>query len=152
MFKYEISKNTLMLKSLNENETEVFELDNNFIVEAPLMEVVNHSCSYFGSSYRGRVESSRFLLNSNYKLPIIVEETNLTVFIPTNSISNADCTWISLNHIQKYYSKDGRGVILFSNNKEEILKISYGSLSNQILRGNRLECIYRNNSEKLQKC
>ena len=77
MEKYEINKETLAVVGINKKTTKVLEKSREYIINDIAYEVMEHSCQYFGSSYGGRVEGSKKMIDSNYKLPIIVEEPRI---------------------------------------------------------------------------
>ena len=103
---------------------------------------MEHSCEYFGSSYEGRKDGTRKLLGITHKSPIIVEESRKMIFFPTISPEKEDCIWINLEKIENYYRLDKQlSAIKFKNGDILELNISFGSLSNQILRASRLKYI-----------
>ena len=103
------------------------------------------SCKYFGSSYNGRKEGSKSILGVEYKVPIVVEDSKNIIFFPTTSPHDNECIWLSLNHIKDYYRTDyNQTKVIFDNNKEIVIPISYRSIENQILRSARLESLLRN--------
>ena len=81
------------------------------------------------------------MLGSNYKLPIIIEETNDIIFFPTNGASNESCSWISLNQVEKYENYKGYTKVTFIGGKSIILKMPYSSFEMQLLRASRLQIL-----------
>ena len=82
------------------------------------------------------------ILKNIYKIPIIVEESRNIIFFPISSTRQNDTTWISLKNIKSYKKVDKNTEIIFKNNKKILLRISYYSLQNQILRSSYLEMIF----------
>ena len=139
---YEITYDTEMIIPLSNNESKVIEKDDEYIVEQNTLKILEHSCEYFGSSLEGRKEGTKKILGITHKSPIIVEESRKIIFFPTNSPERKDCAWINLEKIDKYYKVDKKtSSILFKCGKLVNLNISYGSLTNQILRATRLKFI-----------
>ena len=139
---YEITYDTEMIIPLSNNESKVIEKDDEYIVEQNTLKILEHSCEYFGSSFEGRKEGTKKILGITHKSPIIVEESRKIIFFPTNSPERNDCAWINLEKIDKYYKVDNKtSSILFKCGKLVNLNISYGSLTNQILRATRLKFI-----------
>ena len=137
MENYEVNEDTLAIIPKN-NKTIVYENHANYIINEECDKVMEDSCKYFGSTLQGRSEGSRDLLKTNYKVPILVEETSEMIFFPTTSPRLKDCAWISLKNI-KSYERDSKGCkITFKNGKKIRLNISYGVINNQILRSSRL--------------
>ena len=102
---------------------------------------MDESCKYYGSSYKGRIEASKDLLECSYKLPIIVEESSALIFFPIKSSLLQDCCWINVNSIKKIEKVGNKSNITFNNGKELLLDISKLSLENQIYRSSKLESI-----------
>ena len=143
MISYEINCNTLALIPISENETKVIENNNTFIVDKPIMEIIEDSCEYFGSSYLGRHQGTKKLIGITYKAPIIIEESKNLIYFPTSSPRLLNCSWISLGNLKNYQSKNGKTELLFTNNKKIKLDVSFGSFDNQVLRATKLEAVLR---------
>lgn len=148
MNKYEINDKTVALYSMA-NKTRVYEEDRNFIVDAPASEIMEESCSYFGSSMEGRKKGTNSLIGVSYKAPIIVEESKDLIFFPTASPRLKNCSWLRSSKIERYYYKNGHLVVEFKNGDKILLNISYDAINNQILRATRLESVLRD--RKMQK-
>ena len=146
---YEINEETLAIMPDDVWSSMVLEDDFKYEVNKTPLEILDYSCKYFGSSYPGRKDGSKDILNSSYKLPILVEDTRNIIFFPTSSPLDDSCTWISLGNI-KDYRKVGKNKteILFKNNKVVTVDVSYYSFNNQVMRASRLESIIRNRKEK----
>ena len=136
---YEINKGTLALIPVNENITQVIELDNSFFVGCPANKIIDTSCRSFGSTYIGRTEGTKALLGINYKAPIIISESKNIIFFPTASPRCGSCCWISLNNISNFKKDDKTTVINFINSKEIKLNISSFIIENQIYKATMLE-------------
>ena len=150
MKEYEINEDTLALISLND-KTKVFETDKTFLVNKEISTIMEDSCEYFGSSLSGRQKGTEKLIGVSYKAPIIVEESKNIIFFPTSSPRSKDCNWISLNNLERYYTKNKKIVIEFKNKQKIMLNMSFGIIDNQILRATRLEAVLRGrkNEKKL---
>lgn len=140
---YEINESTIAILSLEKRKSKIIELEEDYIVSKSTTEIINDSCKYFGSSYKGRHEGTKYLTGINYKSPIIIEETTEMIFFPTSSPRFDNCSWISLKHINKYEKEKNKCKITFKNGLIILLDISYGSLQNQILRSTLLQSIIR---------
>ena len=143
MVSYEINCNTLAIVPITEKKTKIIEKDNVFIIEMNSMDIIKKSCEFFGSSYLGRHEGTKYLTGINYKSPIIIEETSEIIFFPTSSPRCSNCSWISLKHVDKYKKDENNTMILFKNGISLSIKVSFGSFQNQILRSNLLRSIIR---------
>lgn len=148
MEKYEINEKTVALYSMT-NQTRVYEEDSNFVVNQTASEIMEASCSYFGSSLDGRKKGTNNLIGVTYKAPIIVEESNEVIFFPTSSPKQKTCSWLRSNKIKNYYYKNSNLVVEFKNGDKILLDNSYDTINNQMLRATRLESVLRD--RKMQK-
>ena len=139
---YEITYETEYIVPISDKSSKVIENGEEYIIDNPTLKILEHSCEYFGSSLEGRKEGTKKILGITHKSPIIVEESTKIIFFPTNSPDRKDCAWINLEKIDKYFKNDKNTcTILFKCGKIMDFNISYGSLTNQILRATRLKFI-----------
>lgn len=146
---YEINSTTLAILSVGERKSKIIEINETYIIDKSVLEIIDHSCKYFGSSYKGRNEGTKTMIGIKYKTPILIEESNNIIFFPTCSTRLNDCMWISLNNIKNYIKFKRNSKIIFKNDYELILDISYGSLENQILRSTMLDSKLRNHKKTI---
>ncbi len=139
MNNYEINEDTYAVISTDVGKTRIIEKDYDLILDNDAYKVMDESCKYYGSSYMGRVEGSKKILECSYKLPILVEESSVLIFFPIKSSLLDDCCWINLNSIKSIEKVDNKTKITFKNGKEMIFDISKLSLENQIYRSSKLE-------------
>lgn len=143
MDSYEINKETCAVVSINEKVSKIIENDYEYFVNKNTYEVMEDSCQYYGSSCDGRIKGTKMILGSNYKVPIVIEESNEIIFFPTESPTSNSCSWLSLNNVKKYERADGFTKVTFISGKEIIVKMSISSFENQLLRANRLGSVLR---------
>ena len=136
---YEINYDTLAIIPISNKVSRVIEKDDSFIVNKNATEIIDDSCRYFGSTFKGRNEATKNLIGINYKSPIIVEETRDIIFFPTGSPRFNNCYWLSLNNYKSSIKNNKYCSIIFINDIELELNISHESLKNQILRATLLE-------------
>ena len=147
---YEINDETLAIMPGGDLwDSVVVEDDCNYEVKMKPLEIVDYSCRYFGSSYEGRKTGAGEILNSSYKVPVMVEDTKNLIFFPTTSPIDDDCSWISLKNIKSYNKLTStKTQVEFKNGKVLTVDISYNSFNNQVMRASRLESIIRSRKEK----
>lgn len=138
---YEINNDTLVIFQIDNKISKVLEKEVELIVNKNPIEIIDESCKFFGSSYSGRFEGTKRLIGKSYKSPIIIEESKEIIFFPTHSPRNKECNWINLKEIKKIEKNENNSKIIFKNNKQFNLLISYSMLENQILRANLLKTI-----------
>ena len=127
------------------NQSKVFEYDGEFIVNMTSLDIIKHSCLYFGCTYEGRKNGAKEILGAEYKVPIIDEDSSNLIVFPTTSPFSDDCVWISLKRVKNIYKIDSYNTkILFDNNVEIIVPCSFRSVENQLSRASRLDLILRN--------
>lgn len=144
MKEYEINEETLALLVMDDFKTKVIEKNNEYVIDQSTYEIMEHSCNYFGSSLEGRKEGSKAMLGTNYKIPILIEESREIIFFPTSSLQSDKCEWIALKNIRDYnLNDDNTTIITFENGKKVFVKMKYLNFQNQILRATRLESIIR---------
>ncbi len=143
MQNYEINADTLAIIPLNNYKSKIIEINKELEVDMTPMKIIDNSCKYFGSSYKGRSYGTKNLIGVSHKAPIIVEESREIIFFPTSSPRQYECSWISLKNINDYKRNFDSSTIIFNSGYNLNLEISYGSLDNQILRAARLESVLR---------
>ena len=141
MNNYEINEETYAIIAQDLGKTRVIEKDYEYDISKDAYQVMDESCKYYGSSYKGRIEAAKELLNCSYKLPILVEESSVLIFFPIKSSLLEDCCWINLNSISNIEKVDNKSQITFKNGKKATFDISRLSLENQIYRSSKLESI-----------
>ena len=147
--KYEVSNGTLAIVPNEDFSSLVYEDEDRYIIDQTPFKIMEESCKYFGSTYEGRKDSAREILGAEYKVPIIVEDSDNLVVFPTTSPHSIECVWISLKRIKNFEKKDACNTkIIFDNNKEIIVPCSYRSIENQISRASRLDFILRKRKNK----
>ncbi len=146
---YEINYDTQIILPEEVNTSKILENEESYLIDNTPLEIMEHSCEYFGSSFEGRKEGTKKLLGITHKPPIIVEESRKIIFFPTTSPDNKNCSWINLESIDKYYKVNSKkSAIIFKNGEIIEFDMSYGSLCNQILRATRLKFVLEERIEK----
>jgi len=141
---YEIGEETLAIISEGFSKTRIIEKNQEFTVDKSSFSIMEESCEYYGSTYEGRINAVKKLLNFNYKIPVLVEESKKIIFFPTKSYLLDDCSWINYNYIKKCEKNNDKTTIIFNNGKKIYLDESKLSIENQILRSSRLESVISN--------
>lgn len=143
--KYEVSRGTLAIVPNEKESSLVYEDDERYIIQQTPFSIMEESCKYFGSTYEGRKNGAREILGAEYKVPIVVEDSNNLIVFPTTSPSAEDCVWISLGRVKKIEKIDANHTkIIFDNNQVIVVGCSYRTIENQLSRASRLDLILRN--------
>lgn len=133
---YVIHANTVALKRENSRyfRTKIIEVDNEQISDLAVMQIIEHSCITYGSSYIGRRDFSAKVLQSKNKLPISIHPKRGIYFLPTLSLQNPKCMWINYFHIEGYYRVDDLTVLILSNGSKLYIETSYNQFDMQMKR------------------
>ena len=142
---YEINRGTLAIVPNNDNSSLVYEDEQRYIIQSTPFKIMEDSCKFFGSTYEGRKDGAKEILGAEYKVPIVVEDTDNLIVFPTTSPFAEDCVWISLKRVRKIEKIDYNNTkIIFDNNQEIVVDCSYRTVENQLSRASRLDLILRN--------
>lgn len=145
IMKYEVSKGTLAIVPNEEMNSLVYEDDQRYLIQDSPFHIMEESCKYFGSTYEGRKNGAREILGAEYKVPIVVEDSDNLIVFPTTSPLADDCVWISLKRVKNIEKIDNNTTkVIFDNNLELIVDCSYRTMENQLSRASRLDLILRN--------
>ena len=141
MEQYDINMGTLAIIPIDEDSTRIIEVDNDFIVKENSLKIIDNSCKFFGSSYKGRLEGTKNMIGVNYKAPIVIEDSKNIIFFPISSPRLHECFWISFKNIESYHKvlESNKTLVKFNCGYTLELPISHFSFSNQLLRSSRLE-------------
>ena len=140
---YEVNKNTLAVIPTGKDRCKILEDKRSYNINKASFKVIEHSCEYFGVSYRSRLEGSKKFIKSRYKSPIVIEETTRIVFFPISSQIQNNNLWISYNNILEYYPlcKKHTTMIRFKNGFKMEIPVSFYSFNNQYLKASRLSAV-----------
>ena len=144
---YEINDETMAVIPIGENETRVVELNREYVVKKKAYCIMDESCQFYGSTYKGRLKAAKSILNCSYKLPILIEESTFLIFFPIKSSLEEDCVWINLSKIKEVKKVNSKTNIIFENGKNITVNTSKISIDNQIYRSSRLENMLRKRIE-----
>lgn len=148
---YVINTDTLAILPYQNNSSIVYEKNQMVLVSKRPQSIIKSNCLRFGSSYKGRLTCTERLTGNTYKAPILIIDQDNVIFFPTVSPRLNNCSWISLNNIEKCYfdNKNNTSKIEFNNHQEVIFNVSINILNNQIYKASRLEYIIRKNKAVL---
>ena len=143
MENYEINDDTYAVIGTLEGKTKVIEKEREYKIDNDAYKVMDENCKYYGSSYKGRLEASKEILDCSYKLPVIIEETSNLIFFPVKSSLLEDCIWLNLDTIIKVEKSGAKSKVIFANGSFILLDSSKLSLDNQIYRATKLSAIMK---------
>lgn len=135
---YEISPYTFGIIPIEyglKTYSKIIEFEDELIVPYKPLDVMKASCRYFGSSFDGRCEGTKELLEISHKVPIAVDPGNGLFFFPTTSPIRQNCIWLSYEHIvSKRRLEPNQTQINFRNRKSIVVPVSYSIIENQMMR------------------
>lgn len=133
---YIINEKTLAFTSIDSNyyRTKIYE-ENDIIYmhESPLT-IIEKSCLHYGSSFEGRKEAAKQILNKNSKLPVTITPHIGLFFLPTTSHRNKECVWFSYYQVEDFFEFDDHLAVLLSNKQVINVNISYNQFDLQLKR------------------
>jgi len=141
---YAINESTLAVIPTENLKCKILEGKKSYNLNNKSFKVIEHSCEYFGVSYKARVQGSYKLIKSRYKVPIIIEEASGMVVFPITSQYKNNNFWLSYSNILEYYPcnrKKGNTVIRFKNGFKIEIPVSFYSFNNQFLKASRLSSV-----------
>lgn len=143
--KYEISRGTLAIVPGEFEKSIVYEDNDHYIIDQTPFQIMEDSCKYFGSTYEGRRLGAKNILGAEYKVPIVIEDSNNLIVFPTTSPLSDECCWIALKRVAKIEKIDkNKTKVIFDNNVEILVDSSFYIMENQLSRASRLDLILRN--------
>ena len=151
MKNYEINEDTIAVVPVGYEKTRIIEIGKEYIIDKKAYKIMDESCIFYGSTYKGRLKAAKNILNCSYKLPILVEESQNIIFFPTKSSLEEDCCWINFSYIKTVEKKERKCIIDFINNERLELDISKLSIENQITRSTKLSYILQKRINDLKK-
>ncbi len=151
MNNYEINIETLAIFPYGKKKSKIIEMKREIIVDCSPINIINNSCKFFGSSYKGRLYGTKNIIGIDYKSPILIEESKKVIFFPTKSPRVLSCAWISSNNIQSYEKITKGTEIKFYGGKKIKIELSYGIFDNQVLRATHLESALNKRIDLLYK-
>lgn len=101
---YIINKETMSLipkyDEFGNKYTLVYERNNTYFVDEPSQKIIEKSCTFYGSSYEGRVTAAKIILKKDKMLPVPISNSLGIYFFPVSSPKNPNCVWFSHKHIK----------------------------------------------------
>lgn len=149
---YIINYETLVIVPYDNKRVKVYEVDDEFLVNMNVFDIVRNSCLFFGSSLEGRKEGTKALLGCEIKVPIIVEDSRNLIIFPTSSYKSKKNVWIAYQNLLKYskYSTDIT-MLSFRNNRNIEVNVRYNIIDNQIIRCIKLDTIITKRKNELKE-
>ena len=137
MKSYIINSSTMALINDNSN-TLVYETDDTFIVNKAPLDIIKESCLFYFSTFDGRLQASKNILNSYYKIPIVIEESNGIVFFPTSSVHDKNNNWFSINYVNNVLKFGSNSIVKMLHEVSINCNFSKFSFERQMLKASRL--------------
>ncbi len=140
MNNYIINNNTVAILK-NNNKTIIFDVDNYQVINKNIKYVLECNCNYYGSSLEGRRKSIQKILNTCYKVPILIN--NKIILLQINSLRNNNCLFIVLNKVLNFKKTLNNLIIRCDNNLIFSSKISQTSFEKMLINGIKINNIIK---------
>ncbi|WP_096155211.1 MULTISPECIES: competence protein ComK [Bacillus] len=150
---YKITAQTMAIFPFVEKDTiisRILEVNRELFVSLTPQELLNSGCLFYGSSYSGRKEASKYIAAIQYKVPIIMDSSKGMYFFPTTSPSKEECIWISEPHVLTQEKQSRLGTLVtFVNGINEVVPVSLSSFKKQVEKTVYLRSKYEQNMKML---
>ena len=113
--------------------------------------IIEYNCKYHSQNYVSRKDLTKGLTDIRAKHPIIVDLFASYIYFCTHSDRVMENSWFNLKYIKRYYEYRGMTKVIFENNEELKVNISYSSFNNQYLNAVRLYYKFTLEKEKYYK-
>lgn len=138
---YIINESTMAIISCGLKDTQIIEENREFHLACSWKKILNDSCLHYGSSFQGRLDGSKYLLDKGYKIPIVISEAKNIIFLPLMSQDDNNCVWISFKNVVKYSGNQEETIVYFNNDNGIRVPISNYIFDSQFLKASKLERI-----------
>ena len=99
------------------------------------LQFLNDLCIKHGSTYKGRIDACKSLLNINQKVPLLISELTLEIWFPILSSKNKDNIWLNYNEILSYKAtQDNKTIFKFKNGYTYEIPFNSRIIKNQMMR------------------
>ena len=151
LYNYVINVDTLVLIPFGRSRTVVYEGNKKFIVKKSSYKIIEDSCLFYGSSFEGRKNGTKFLIGVDMKVPIVVEDTRNIIFFPVSSCIRKSSIWVSYQNLIRYLRyNDLMTIVYFKDNIAIKLGCKYCLFDNQFVRCIKLEKMILNRKKFLR--
>lgn len=75
-------------------------------------------CLQHGSTLRGRLEASRYILHSHQRVPVLISEATKVLMFPCKALSSKENVWINYRGVFSYTEEDKQIVFEFLNGEK----------------------------------
>jgi len=135
---YEINRFTMAVLPIEDQGkvfSKIMEVEGDIYVDLPPLKIIDDSCNYYGASMEGRKSGTKMVTGVTHKSPLAIDPMSDLYFFPTMSPKKNECTWISLNHVEKTRKTSLSTTIAHFTNKTEMeFQISLRSFETQMHR------------------
>ena len=131
-----ISEHTMGLISIKhiEHRTLILETNGSKYSKASPLQLIEHACLKYGSTYDGRRKAATYMTGIRLKTPIGINPARNIYAFPTHSPQKFECNWIFPQHVQRIRRNGKYSMITFTNDKDWEIEVSYFTLEKQLHR------------------
>jgi len=123
---YKITDQTLYLRSTQKIGvvTEVVELEQTFYLMQDSLQIIDHSCTCYGSSYQGVVTCVKKLFHLKQNPPLPLDPLQGLYAFATHSPRSPDCIWVITKNIKAVEYREHLSIIYFINGTTLIIQMT----------------------------
>ncbi|WP_404405137.1 competence protein ComK [Jeotgalibacillus malaysiensis] len=139
---YMINQQTMAIRCARhlEYQTHIIETGKSCYSSMTSLQLMDYACKMGGSTYKGRQESVKFKFSFYSKIPILINQNEEIIMLPTHSPSHIDNIWISLEHFHRAYEhpEQGKAIVEFINGERITVNCSLKTINKQHQRASAL--------------
>ncbi|WP_010200036.1 competence protein ComK [Bacillus sp. m3-13] len=132
---YQISLTTMALLSNRhpQYQTKIIDIEGDFLTDETAREILHRGCLNDCCTYEGRRVATIYFTNYIQKTPILIDEAEGIIAIPTHSPDQDACCWLFLQHLKHVEAvSPTKCIVVFNNLEELVLDVSASTIYEQV--------------------
>ncbi|MGD6870959.1 competence protein ComK [Sutcliffiella horikoshii] len=135
IYQYQISLTTMALKAHRhpQYQTYIKDIEGDYMTDDTARDILHSGCLDDSSTYDGRRIATIHFTNYIQKTPILIDQAEGIIAIPTHSPDQEACCWLFLHHLSHVEAiSPTRCVVVFNNHDRLILNVSAITIYEQV--------------------
>ena len=108
----------------------IYKDDKEYVLNKGLKSFINELCLQNGSSFKGRIDSAKYILKKNANVPIYISID--IILFPTVSIRNIESILVNYKEISHFIEEEKGCLVVFKDSSKLDIKQSFYKLTNLI--------------------
>ncbi|WP_053073759.1 competence protein ComK [Bacillus sp. LL01] len=135
VYQYRIGLTTMALLSHRhpQYQTQIKDMEGDFMTDDTAREILHRGCLDDSCTYDGRRIATIHFTNYIQKTPILIDQAEGIIAIPTHSPDQETCCWLFLHHLSHVESVSStRCIVVFNNHDRLALNVSAITIYEQV--------------------